>query len=81
MVECTTRRRRRRKNKILHSFIGDGAYDSNANFKFLKDCNIQSIIKVRRNSVVSPQNNKMRNREVKLQTKDLLKWKKKNRYG
>ncbi len=68
----------RRKNKILHSFIGDGAYDSNANFKFLKDCKIQPIIKVRRNSVVSPQNNKIRNREVKQQTKDLLKWKKKS---
>ena len=34
------------KNKI-HSFIGDaGAYDSNENFRFLKDCNIQPIIKV-----------------------------------
>ncbi len=31
---------RRRKNNILHSFIGDGAYDSNENFKFLKDCNM-----------------------------------------
>jgi hypothetical protein len=60
----TTTRRRRRKNKI-YSFIGDGAYDSNANFKFLKDCSIRPIIKVRRNSVVSPTNNKIRNREVK----------------
>jgi len=75
-----TTTRRRRKNKI-HSFIGDGAYDSNENFKFLKDCNIRPIIKVRRNSVVSHRNNKIRNREVKQQTKDLLKWKKKNRYG
>ena len=71
---------RKRKNKI-HSFIGDGAYDSNENFKFLKNCNIRSIIKVRRNSIVSYRNNKIRNREVKQQTKDLLKWKKKNRYG
>ncbi len=71
---------RRRKNKI-NSFIADVAYDSNANFKFLKDCNIKPIIKVRRNSVVSPRNNKIKNREVKQQTKDLLKWKKKNGYG
>ncbi len=28
-----------RRNK-LHSFISDGAYDNNSNFKFLKDCNI-----------------------------------------
>jgi hypothetical protein len=76
----TTTRRRRRKNKI-YSFIGDGAYDSNANFKFLKDCSIRPIIKVRRNSVVSPTNNKIRNREVKQQTKDFFKWKNKNRYG
>ncbi len=58
---------RRRKNKILHSFIGDRAYDSNTSFKFLKDYNIQLIIKVRSNSVVSPLNNKVRNREVKQQ--------------
>ncbi len=71
--------RRRRRNK-LYSFIGDGAYDSNANFKFLKDCNIRPIIKVRSDSVVSPRNNKIRNREVKLQTKDFLK-DKKNSHG
>ncbi len=46
--------RRRRKNKILHSFIGDRAYDSNENFKFLKNCNIRPVIKVRSNSVFSP---------------------------
>ena len=38
-------------------------------------------IKVRRNSIVSPKNNRLRNREVRLQTKDLLKWKKKRKYG
>ena len=30
---------------------------------------------------MSLKNNKMRNKEVKLQTKDLLKWKKKRKYG
>ncbi len=56
---------RRRKNKLLHSFIGDGAYDSNSNFKFLKDCNIRPIIKITRNSLVSPRDNKISDREVK----------------
>jgi hypothetical protein len=40
-------------------------------------------IKVRRkNSIVSPKNNRLRNIEVRLQAMDLLKWKKKKRkYG
>ena len=38
-------------------------------------------IKVRKNSIISSKNNKIRNREVKFQTKDLLKWKKKRKYG
>jgi hypothetical protein len=42
----------------------------------------------RKNSIVSPKNNRLRNMEVKLQAKDLLKWmkkkkktKKKRKYG
>ncbi len=68
------------KNKI-HSFIGDGAYDSNENFRFLKDYIIQPIIKLRRNSVVSSRNNEIINEEVIQQTRDFLKWKKKKNIG
>jgi len=39
-------------------------------------------IKVRKNSIISIRNNSLRNREVRLQTKDdLLKWKAKRKYG
>jgi len=38
-------------------------------------------IKVRKNSIVSSKNNRSRNREVEFQTRDLIKWKKKRRYG
>ena len=65
----------------MKSFIGDGAYDSNENFKYLMDKRIRPIIKVKRNSIVSSKNNKIRNEEVQLQTKDYHKWKKKRKYG
>ncbi len=61
--------------------IGDGAYDSNENFKYLKGKRIQPIIKVKRNSIISSKNNPVRNREVELQIKDYHKWKKKRKYG
>ncbi len=64
-------------NIKIKSFIGDGAYDSNENFKYLKEKRIQPIIKVKRNSIISSKNNKIRNEEVQLQTKDYHKWKKK----
>jgi hypothetical protein len=48
----------------IKSFIGDGAYDSNENFKYLKERRIWPIIKVKRNSIISTKNNKIRNREV-----------------
>ena len=60
----------------------DGAYDSNSNFRYLQEKGIKPGIKVRKNSVISPKNNDLRNEEVILQTKeDLLKWKKKRKYG
>lgn len=65
----------------IQSFIGDGAYDSNENFKYLQKKRIQPIIKVKRNSIISSKNNKIRNKEVELQTKDYHKWKKIRRYG
>ena len=69
-------------NIKIKSFIGDGgAYDSNENFKYLnEEKRIRPIIKVKRNSIVSSRNNKVRNREVQLQTKEYHKWKKKRRY-
>jgi hypothetical protein len=74
-------------NKIIitikiKSALGDGAYDSNANFRYLKEKGITPGIKVRKNSIVSPKNNTLRNREAIQQTKEnLLKWKKKRKYG
>jgi hypothetical protein len=61
--------------------LADGAYDSNTNFRYLKDEKIKPGINVRKNSIVSPKNNRLRNKEVIRQTKDLLKWKKKRKYG
>ncbi len=69
------------KKKIKSVLADDGAYDSNTNFKYLLEKKITPAIKVRRNPIVSPKNNKLRNRESRLQTKDLLKWKKKRKYG
>ena len=64
--------------KKIKSLLGDGAYDSNDNFRFLNEKKINPIIKVKRNSaVISSRNNMIRNKEVRQQTKDFLKWKKK----
>ncbi len=65
----------------IESALGDGSYDSNENFKFLQKNKIKPAIKVRINSIISSKNNKVRNREVEFQAKDLLKWKKKRNYG
>ncbi len=66
--------------KKIKSVLADGAYDSNTNFKYLQEKKIKPGIKVRKNSIISPRNSRLRNREVRLQTKDLLKWKKKRKY-
>jgi hypothetical protein len=63
------------------SASADGAYDSNANFRYLEEKGIKPGIKVRKNSIISSRKNRLRNREVKLQSKDLLKWKTKRKYG
>ncbi|MDR4491774.1 MAG: IS5 family transposase [Candidatus Nitrosocosmicus sp.] len=65
----------------IKTVIGDGAYDSNANFRYLQEKKIIPAIKVRKNSVISSKNNWLRNKEVRLQKKDLLKWKNKRKYG
>ncbi len=65
----------------IKSALGDGSYDTNENFKYLQNKKIRPVIKVRKNSIISSKNNKIRNREVKSQTRDLVKWKKKRKYG
>jgi len=67
--------------KKIKSVLADGAYDSNANFRYLEERKVKPGIKVRGNSVVSNRNNRLRNKEVRLQKDDLLKWKKKRKYG
>jgi nitrogenase molybdenum-iron protein alpha/beta subunit len=69
-------------NIKIKSFLGDGAYYSNENFKYLQKKRIRTINKVKRNSIFSTKkNNKIRNREVGFQIKDYHKWKKKRKYG
>jgi len=59
-------------NIKIKSFLGDGAYDSNENFKYLKEKRIRPIIKVKRNSIISTKNNKIRNREVGFQIRIII---------
>jgi Transposase DDE domain len=65
----------------IKSLLGDGAYDSNENFKYLQKKKIRPGIKVRKNSIISLKNNSLRNGQVYSQSKDLLKWKKSRKYG
>ncbi len=66
----------------IKTVLADGAYNGNENFKCLQEKNILPGIRVSKSSIISPKNNKIRNREAKLQTTDdLPKWKKKRRYG
>ena len=74
-------KRNNNKNYKIKTVLADGAYDSNKNFKYLNEKRIKPGIKVRKNSIILCKNNKLRNREVKLQTRDFLKWKKKRKYG
>jgi hypothetical protein len=69
------------KDVEIESALGDGSYDSNENFKYLQKKRIMPCIKVRKNSITSSKNNKLRNMEVEGQTRDLIKWKKKKGYG
>lgn len=85
VLDSSTTTTTRGSNKIIitiKSALGDGAYDSNANFRYLQEKGITPGIKIRKNSIVSPKNNRLRNKEVIQQTKaDLLKWRKKRKYG
>ena len=53
------------KNKVknLKLVLADGAHDTNTNFGYLEKNGITPGIKVRKNSIISPKNNKLRNRE------------------
>jgi DDE family transposase len=70
-----------RDKKNIKSILANGAYDSNNNFQYLENKKIKPGIKVRKNSIVSNRNNRLRNKEVKLQKEDLLKWKNRRKYG
>ena len=70
------------KNIKIKSVLADSAYDSNRNFKYLQKKKIQPGIKVKKNSIISCKNNKIRNKEkLVLKSKYLFKWKKKRKYG
>lgn len=68
------------KKVKIKSVLADGASDTNKNFRYLQEKGITPGIKIRQNSVISPHNNRTRNKEVRQQTKDFLLWKKKRKY-
>ncbi len=81
-ITTTSNTESNRKVIKIKSALADGAYDSNANFQYLQEKGITPGIKVRKNSIVTARNNRLRNSEVMLQSKeDLLKWKTKRKYG
>ena len=67
--------------KKIQSVLADGAHDTNRIFRYLAHRGIKPGIKIRKNSIISSRNNSLRNREARLQIENLLKWKKKNKYG
>ena len=70
LIEHVLKRKDNKDSKIK-SVLGDGSYDSNENFKDLQTKRIMPGIKVRNNSIKSTKNNKIRNREVGIQTKEI----------
>src|SRR4051794_27366867 len=64
-------KRKDNKDIKIKSTLGDGSYDSNENFKYLQTKRIMPGIKVRKNSIISSKNNKIRNREIINQTKEI----------
>src|SRR4051794_6267204 len=71
LIEHILKRKDNKDIKIKSAFLGDGSYDSNENFKYLQTKRIMPGIKVRKNSIISTKNNKIRNREVECQTKEI----------
>jgi hypothetical protein len=68
------------KKASIEKLIGDGGYDSRDNFRTLHDMKIETVIKVRSNSIATreciPRNNSVRE-----QLSDYKRWKKKHGYG
>ena len=54
----------KKKVKNLKLVLADGAHDTNTNFGYPEKNGITPGIKVRKNFIISPKNNKLRNREV-----------------
>src|SRR3954453_16752050 len=71
LIEHVLIRNDNRDIKIKSVLGDDGSYDSNENFKCLQTTRIMPGIKVRKNSIISTKNNKIRNREVGFQTKEI----------
>jgi len=61
--------------------MGDGAYDSRANFRYLDDHGIEPVIKVRRNASLRAMGCMPRKLVVQEQLKDYDGWKRRHRYG
>ena len=61
--------------------IGDGAFDSRENFRFLAERSIEPCIKVRKNSSIKAMGCMPRKLAVMEQLKDPEQWKKKHGYG
>jgi Transposase DDE domain len=70
-----------KQNKEIDMTIADGAYDNNKNFQILSFRGIRPAIKVRKNSRCTNTNHYLRNKAVKMQKDDLVKWKHSVRYG
>ena len=56
----------------IESVLADGSHDANRNFRYLEENEIRSGIKVRKNSIVLPKNNRLKNKEVRLQARLVL---------
>ncbi|HSF49149.1 MAG TPA: transposase, partial [Nitrososphaeraceae archaeon] len=65
----------------VNTVIADGAYDNNNNFQHLSFKGIKPVIKVRKNSRFRKTNHYQRNKTVKIQKTDLVKWKDSVGYG
>ena len=70
------------KDMRIDKVFADGAYDSNAVFRYLADNGILPCIKVRRNTNINKKtNNTFRNLSAIYQKNDMIKWKASVSYG
>jgi len=65
----------------IKGVMGDGAYDSRANFRYLHDSGIEPVIKVRRNSSHHAMGCMPRKLVVEEQLSDYDRWRRRHRYG